>query len=59
MVQLAEPVTSVVPLQLWAEPPEPEVRVTGLPASGLPKAVSVPERVSRLAVQWPWWPRCR
>ena len=46
MAQLAEPVALVVPLQLWAEPPEPRVRVTGLSASGLPKALSVPERVA-------------
>ena len=46
MAQLAEPVASVVALQLWAEPPDPRVRVTGLSASGLPKTLSVPERVA-------------
>ncbi len=46
MVQLAEPEASVVPEQLWAEPPDPRVRVTVLPGSGLPKALSTPESVA-------------
>ena len=58
MAQLAEPATLVVALQLWAEPPDPRVRVTDLLASGLPKTLRVAERVAEeplVAV----WPRCR
>ena len=46
MEQLTEPLVSVVPLQVCAEPPVPSVRVTLLPESGLPKTVSWPDKVA-------------
>ena len=49
MEQLTEPFTSVVPLQLWAEPPEPSVRSSVMPGSGVPNAVRVPASVA----DWP------
>jgi hypothetical protein len=46
MLHLADPVASVVPVQLWAVLPAPRVKVTVLFGKALPKAVSTPDRVA-------------
>ncbi len=45
MTQLAEPAALVVPVQLWAVPPVPRVKVTVLFGRALPKAVRTPDTV--------------
>ena len=45
MLQLTFPDELVVPLQCWAELPEPTVKVTVWPESGVPLLVSVADRV--------------
>ena len=44
MLQLTFPDALVVPLQCWAELPEPTVKVTVWPDSGAPSLVSVADR---------------
>ena len=46
MTQLAEPAALVVPVQLWAVPPVPRVKVTVLFGRALPKAVRTPDKVA-------------
>jgi hypothetical protein len=50
MVQLADPVESVVALHVWALPPVPRVKVTPLPGSAVPaegsSVVRTPDNVT-------------
>ena len=59
MEQLAEPVASVVPLQLWAEPPEPERQGDRLAGQGVAEGGQRRPTEWPTRHWWPWWPRCR
>ncbi len=53
IVQLACPAALVVPVQLWAEEPEPIVKVTVCPATGVPAVGSLEVTTPLKVTGWP------
>ena len=54
MVQLTFPFSSVVPLQDWADEPDPMVSVTTLVGSGVPVVGVSVVRVPVSVIGWPF-----